>query len=786
MFFATRIREAVSRPARWAVVSLALVCAGAGAPAAAQVPAQAPTPAVSAPGAVSEAELRALVQTLEDEAARRKLIVQLNGLIAARRGAEENPAPAGAGARIMAELSQRIEDISGGIVAATRLLVDAPKLIAWLRQQMRDPAARALWTDTVWKIVLVLALGVFGEWLVRIGLARPRRGLEGREVDSIWVRIPVLIARTVVDVLPIGVFMAVGYLVLPLLEPGAVARVVALALINASVIARAVVAVARMGLAPGASALRVFTISDVNANYAFIWVRRLTNVTVYGYFLSQVAALLGMPAAGAAALLKVVGLLVTLMLVALVLQNSAALARRLRGQDDGASTFGMLRQRLADIWHVLAVIYLVAVYGVWALEVEGGFEPLFVGTVLTLVILVAARIAAAALRRGLRRGFALSDRVRRQYPELEVRANRYVPVIERVGVALIYLIAAFSLLEAWHIDAFGWLGSAFGQRVTGSVLTIAGLLVAAVLAWEMISSAIARYLERGREGAAGISARAHTLLPLLRTVVLVVLVTLVVLVVLSELGVNIAPLLAGAGVVGLAVGFGSQALVKDVITGVFILMEDQMAVGDVVRTAGHAGLVENISLRTVRLRDLSGNVHIIPFSEVTTVENMTKEFSRYVFNVGIAYREDTDQVVEVLKEIGAELQQDEAFGALIVEPLEVLGVDSFDDSAVIIKARITTQPIKQWTVGREFNRRMKKRFDELGIEIPFPHSTIYFGEDRAGRAPPAHVRLQDAEDAEAALRERTGQTKPAGRRRRGAAASRDAGDDDGGDGGDGL
>ena len=203
-------------------------------------------------------------------------------------------------------------------------------------------------------------------------------------------------------------------------------------------------------------------------------------------------------------------------------------------------------------------------------------------------------------------------------------------------------------------------------------------------------------------------------------------------------------LLAGAGVLGLAVGFGSQKLVQDLVTGVFILLEDQISVDDVVKVADKAGLVEAVSIRSVRLRDFSGTVHTIPYSAIGTVSNLTKEFSCAVFEVGVAYREDVDEVMAVLKEIGAELQKDPEFGPLILEPLDVAGVDAFADSAVIIKARMKTVPTKQWTVGRQFNRRMKKRSDELGIEIPFPHQTIYFGELKGGGAPPAHVKLSAA------------------------------------------
>jgi small conductance mechanosensitive channel len=243
----------------------------------------------------------------------------------------------------------------------------------------------------------------------------------------------------------------------------------------------------------------------------------------------------------------------------------------------------------------------------------------------------------------------------------------------------------------------------------------------------------------------------RTLLPLLRTSVLVVLVVMAVLIVLSQFGVDIAPLLAGAGVVGLAIGFGSQALVRDVITGAFILAEDQLSVGDVVKVGANSGVVERLTLRTIWLRGADGTVQVVPFGEVKTVENMTKDFSCYVFDVQVAYREDTDRVIEVLREIGDELRQDTDLGPLITVPLEVMGVDSFGDNAVVIKAKITTRPIQQWKVGREFNRRMKKRFDAEGIEMPFPHRTIYFGVDKAGNAPPARIALQGADGGPAAL-----------------------------------
>ena len=220
---------------------------------------------------------------------------------------------------------------------------------------------------------------------------------------------------------------------------------------------------------------------------------------------------------------------------------------------------------------------------------------------------------------------------------------------------------------------------------------------------------------------------------------MVFLLVMVTLIVLAELGVNIGPLLAGAGVIGLAVGFGSQKLVQDVINGIFILFEDSVAVGDVVTAAGISGVVERMSIRSLRLRDLTGNVHTIPFSAVETVTNMTKEFSMAVIEAGVAYRENIDEVIVALRQLGTEMKDDPEYASLILEPLEVLGVDALADSAVIIKCRFKTVPLKQWMIRREFNRRMKNRFDELGIEIPYPHQTVYFGVGKDGSAPPAFV-----------------------------------------------
>jgi small conductance mechanosensitive channel len=214
----------------------------------------------------------------------------------------------------------------------------------------------------------------------------------------------------------------------------------------------------------------------------------------------------------------------------------------------------------------------------------------------------------------------------------------------------------------------------------------------------------------------------------LRKLTTVVIGTIAGMIVLRELGVDITPIITGAGIVGLAVGFGAQNLVRDVISGFFLILEDQVRVGDVAVVNGTGGVVEEINLRTIVLRDLEGAVHIFPNGKIDTLSNRTKEWSAYVIDVGVAYKEDVDYVMDVLREIGDELKADPAFEPLILEPLEILGVDDFGASQVTIKVRLKTVPLKQFMVGRELRRRIKKTFDAKGIEIPFPHTSIYFGE----------------------------------------------------------
>lgn len=239
--------------------------------------------------------------------------------------------------------------------------------------------------------------------------------------------------------------------------------------------------------------------------------------------------------------------------------------------------------------------------------------------------------------------------------------------------------------------------------------------------------------------------RLNTLEQVFRYIILVVVTLVAAMLVLSEVGISIAPILAAAGVLGIAIGFGAQSLVKDYFTGLFLLLENQIRQGDVVEVAGKGGLVEEMTLRYIRLRDYEGSVHYIPNGHVDTVTNRSRGFAYAVIDVDVAYRENVDEVYDLMRKVAAGLRVDPILGGKIVDDLEIAGVDQWGDSAVVIRCRFKVMPLEQWGVRREFLYRLKKAFDAAGVEIPFPHLTVYAGQNKDGSAPPLRL-LQEVSE----------------------------------------
>lgn len=300
---------------------------------------------------------------------------------------------------------------------------------------------------------------------------------------------------------------------------------------------------------------------------------------------------------------------------------------------------------------------------------------------------------------------------------------------------------------SWIYDINEWLQSwsgGLGQAMI-TALRITAILVVASIAKRMLHRLVLGLrlkLTNGIEDREAIK-RAETLGRVIRYLISVVVTLVAVMLMLSEVGISLAPILGAAGVVGLAVGFGAQSLVKDYFSGFFLLLENQIRQGDVVTLGGLTGAVEEVTLRYVQLRDYSGNVHFIPNGQISTVTNMSRGYSQAVIDAGVAYREDVDEVMGVMHRVAAEMRADPDFGPRILDDLDMAGVDQWGDSAVVIRARLRCVALEQWAVRREYLRRLKKAFDAAGIEIPYPHLTIYAGEPKTGKAPAFRLEQTD-------------------------------------------
>lgn len=490
--------------------------------------------------------------------------------------------------------------------------------------------------------------------------------------------------------------------------------------VNAYVVCRVVLRVAVMVVSPSEPHLRLVHLSDRGAGYVVRWTRRIIGVAVFGYALAQIGLVFGMYRTAYEALLKLFAFVVHALLIVVVLQCRTAVASRLRAPPGAQGFAASLRNWVAGSWHLAAVFYLVALWLVWAVELRGGYTRLLTSFVATCAVLVAARLIGIVVLGGLDRTLSVAPETSARHPGLEARLAAYYPVLRHILNAALVVLTGVALLGAWGFQPISWLAQTdLGGRVLSALLLIGATVVLAVLTWEGANAAIENHLARLTEGQYYVRAvRLRTLLPMLRTTLLVVIVLIVALTVLSELGVNIAPLLAGAGVVGIAVGFGSQKLVQDVINGLFLLLENAVQVGDTVTLGGQTGTVEALSIRTIRLRALDGAVHIIPFSSVTTVTNQTRDYGYAVLDVSVGLDEEPDPIAELLRDIARDMRREDKWRSQMLDEMEVMGVDHFIDNAWVMRARVKTLPKSRLPVMRELNRRIKLRFDELGIGSP--------------------------------------------------------------------
>src|SRR5438132_6693767 len=443
-------------------------------------------PAASASAQVTTDELDRLVDTLQNDGARAKLVADLRALIAAQRGAAaEKPGAV----TFFGQLTQQVDVLTGEILAGVAVVVDAPRLYGWARHQIADPEARGQWIEAALAFVLVFGIAVLAEATLRLVLARLTPRLPTRRSDTRLVRALFALLGLVLDLLPILVFATVAYIALSMaLEPLTRTRITLSVLVTATIEARLLLCTARNILLPADSGAVFVPLGAETRNYLYIWIRRFVFWAIFGYAVPEAAWWLGAPGAVYALMLNVAGLVLALLAIVFLLQNRAPIARWIAGTPAAASGWGRIRRTLAEIWPVLAVLYVCGIYLIYALRIEGGFLYVTRATTLSLVVIVAAQLLVRSIRELSRRGFAISPQLEAQFPTLEQRANRYLPILTGLASGVVYLLAALTVLQAWNIRAFAWIESDVGRRITGSLLSIGIVLVVAITVWETVAS----------------------------------------------------------------------------------------------------------------------------------------------------------------------------------------------------------------------------------------------------------------------------------------------------------
>ncbi len=556
---------------------------------------------------------------------------------------------------------------------------------------------------------------------------RVRDAAHRRRTLRLFRRLPYALLRLLLKLAPLGVFLAIGNLAATSVAPAPRTQLVIITVTNLYGIGRALWLLLDMLLAARAPGVRLIRITDEHAHFLTRWWGWLVAIPVVVFCISDVGRILDLPTRASLAIQRAVVLVEHILLAVLIWQTRRSVAaslhppRRLRQR-----SYGRVLTRLADHWWIVALFFDAALWFVWAAQIRGGYAKMWQLFLSSLIIIFAARITVIMLLGALDRVFRAGPRTELSYPGLERRAGRYYPALRVVITWTLTVVCIIALMQAWGIPVLGFFThGTLGTHLLSAGITILVTLAVGVLVWELANGALDRQIGRFNDsGQAPRAVRLQTLLPILRTLLFVVLGTIMVLTILSEIGVNIAPLLAGAGIIGVAVGFGSQKLVQDFITGIFLLVENAMQVGDNVTVAGINGIVEHLSIRTLRLRSGDGSIQIIPFSSVTTVANMSRDYAVAAINVSIAFSEDTDRVCELLTTIGQALRTEPPFADMTLADFGLNGVDSLGEYAVAISGTMRCTVAGRWPVQREFNRRLRARFTELGIALPQAHQSI--------------------------------------------------------------
>ncbi|MGK3225943.1 mechanosensitive channel protein [Enterobacter soli] len=671
-----------------------------------------------------KAAYSALADILENDTSRQALIGQLRNA-AATPSQEPVPAiapPEAAEQKTVLENVTEVsrhysEALSSRFAQLWRNLIGSP----------HKPFNPQTFTTAVSHFLMLAAIVFAFYWLARL-CAWPlyrKMGQWGRKKNrdkGSWFPLPLMITGAfIIDLLLLALTLFVGQISSDALNAGSKTIAFQQALfLNAFALIEFFKALLRLIFCPGVPDLRPFAIQDKSARYWALRLSILSGLIGYG-LLVAVPIISNQVNVQFGALANVLIMLcITVWALYLIFHNKKHITESLlQLADRSLSFFSLFIRAFALVWHWLASAYFIVLCFFSLFDPGNSLKFMMGATFKSLAIIGIAAFVSGLLSRWISKTIALSPQVQRNYPELQKRVNGWASVSLKVARILTVCVAVMLLLNAWGLfDFWNWLHNGAGEKTVDILIRIALILFFSAVGWTLLASLIENRLVSDIHGRPLPSARARTLLTLFRNALAVIISTITIMIVLSEIGVNIAPLLAGAGALGLAISFGSQTLVKDIITGIFIQFENGMNTGDLVTIGPLTGTVERMSIRSVGVRQDTGAYHIIPWSSITTFANFVRGIGSVVANYDVDRHEDADKAKQALQAAVEELLEMDGIRGLIIGEPAFAGIVGLTNTAFTLRVSFTTQPLKQWTVRFALDSMVKKHFDLAGVRMP--------------------------------------------------------------------
>jgi moderate conductance mechanosensitive channel len=685
------------------------------------------SPPAALPEPLTREALRDLLARLSDAQVRELLIAQLDQEIAAA------PAPTADGFLDDVEAeAATLRQAWGRMFAAGPALPTVPRFLADQLIGERDPAILLL---IALATAIIFAAAAAVEWLYRRLTARLRRRVSEEPPETALARMAYALLRLGLDLLGIAIFAAAAVATFFVFYHGHVpVRLTITMLIGAVVIVRLVALLARFVLAPGTPSLRLIDLDDRSAAFLHRRIVWLAAVGAGGFMTVDLLVLLGIEPPLAHLLGNIVAAVFVAMLIALIWRSREPMARLIRGgpQTDlpaPAAPMQRLRNVIAMMWPGIATLYVLMIWALSEITDLLGYDLAAYAGIWSLVLVIAVPLIDLAI------GQAIRAYIETRHGLAGDEARAYGRVTHRALRILLIVGAVALLARLWGINLFDFAAGGMAERAASALVDVGLTLLVAYVGWELAKTAIDRRLvletgpagpsELGGEGGGQGASRLRTLLPLLRKFLMITLAVMVIMLVLSSLGVDIGPLLAGAGVVGLAIGFGAQTLVRDIVSGVFFLLDDAFRLGEYIEVGNIRGTVEHISIRSLRLRHHRGALHTVPFGEIQHLTNHSRDWVIMKLQFRVPYDTDLTKVKKIFKKIGAEMKEDPVIGPNLLDPPKSQGVLEMDDSAMIIRCKFMAKPGEQFVIRRELYQRVQKEFEAAGIEFARRQVSVY-------------------------------------------------------------